>query len=280
VTRNVSRRRFLAGTAVAALTAAAGCSGTTPFVGKRTESTERVQVRGATTLTVRNQTGDVTLRGTERDDIRVHTVKQASSLGTNIRDMALERSHEDGRIHLASRWDGDTGMFTSSPSMNIDAELPASLAVGEVTTAVGDVDIARVDGDVRATADTGDVRVRRVGGTVTAESDTGDVAVRAPAVLGGATADTGDVSVDVPAIDGETTVGTETGDVTAHVAPDLDATLVVQSTNGDVELTDLSVSERETTSDVTGESVQGVLGDGGPTLRLESTTGDVTVQSL
>ncbi|MFC6976156.1 DUF4097 family beta strand repeat-containing protein [Halomicroarcula sp. GCM10025709] len=278
--RDVPRRRFLAGTVAAALTAVAGCSGTTPFVGKRTESTETVPVRGATALTVQNQTGDVVVRGADREDIRVHAVKQASSVRTNVADLALETVREDGRIRLSSRWNGDTGPFASRPSMNLDAEVPASLAVETVQTDVGDIEVTDLAGDLQARTDTGDVRIRRVEGTVSAESDTGDVDVRTPAALDGATADTGDVSVDIPAIDGETTVQTDTGDVVARVGPDLDATLVAQSSNGNVELTGVSLSNGETTGDVTDEVVRGELGDGGPTLRVASETGDVTVQSL
>ncbi|WP_324757546.1 DUF4097 family beta strand repeat-containing protein [Haloarcula sp. GH36] len=280
MTSDVTRRRFLAGTALTALTAAAGCSGTTPFVGKRTESTETITVRDATTLTVETETGDVTLRGTDREDLHVRAVKQASSVGTDVTELTLETTRENGQLSLSSQWSGTTGFFTSRPSLDIDAEVPASLAVGEVTTSVGDIQATDVTGDLRAEANTGDVRVRRGGGTVSAESDTGDVEVRSPDVLAGASTNTGDVSVDVPAIDGETTVDANTGDVTAHVAPDLDATLVVQSSTGDVELTGLPLSDGETEQDDPGESFRGVLGEGGPTLRIESSTGDVTVRSL
>jgi DUF4097 and DUF4098 domain-containing protein YvlB len=280
MTRDVPRRRFLAGTAVAALTTVAGCTGSTPFVGKRTESTTTVPVRAATTLSVRNSTGDLTLRGSDRQDVRVHTIKQASSVGTDVTDLSLETSRENGDLRLSARWSGSTGFFASRPSMDIDAELPASLAVGDVATAVGDVTVTDVAGDLTAEADTGDVRAERVGGTVDIESGTGDVAVRAPDVLGSATTDTGDVSVDVPAIEGKTAISTDTGDVVAYVAPDLDARIVATSSNGDVDLTDISLSNRQTASEPARESVSGTLGDGGPTLRIESTTGDVIVRPL
>ncbi|WP_276272277.1 DUF4097 family beta strand repeat-containing protein [Haloarcula litorea] len=280
MSRNITRRTFLAGGAAAALTALTGCSATTPFVGKREESTRTVDAAGLDSLAVDTQIGDIRVVGTDRDDVRIRAVKQASSVRADISKLSLDVQRSDGTLRLQSDWTGSTGLFAGRPSLDLDVELPRSLAVDGVRTRVGDADVTDVAGDLEVRSDTGDVSASGVAGAVTAISQTGDVTVRSPEVLAEATAQTGDVDVEIPAIDGETTVETQTGDVTARVAADLDAALVAQTQTGDVRVDGLTLRESESDDGFSGDSIRGTLGDGGPRLTLEAQTGDVTVRPI
>jgi hypothetical protein len=273
VSRELTRRRALAGGAAALLASLAGCSGATPFVGKRTERTETVSVGDAERLSVRSAVGDVTLRATDRDDLDVHVVKQSSAVTADLSDLSFLVERDGGDLVLRSEWRGDGRLLGGRPSMDLDVALPRSFPVGLVESAVGDVTLDGVAGDVDVESETGDVRARGVAGSVRAVTSTGDVQVDAPERLRDVRTETGDVTVDVPALDGDTVVRAETGDVDAAVAPDLDADLRARTDTGDVSVTGLSLSDATREERV----VVGTLGAGGPTLEFGTQTGDVTI---
>lgn len=271
-----TRRRLLAGGAVAALTSLAGCSGLTPFVGKREEEIRTVPIEDANALTVTADLGDVTVRATDRNDVRARLVKQASSVTADISKLRFRVKRAGSELRLRSEWTGGDSLLGGTPSMDVELDVPRSLAVPRAETAVGDVTVTDVAGDTAAQSRTGDVRVERVDGAVMASSRTGDVHVRDPSVLGGANTRTGDVVVDIPAIDGETRITSRTGDVEAALSTDLDADLTAQSEVGDVSAQGLDLAD-----DVRSETlVTGTLGDGGAALTLETETGDVVLTAL
>ncbi|WP_323675421.1 DUF4097 family beta strand repeat-containing protein [Halorubellus sp. PRR65] len=270
-----SRRRLLAGAGAALSAALAGCSGLTPFVGKREESTERVPVDGASALAVAVDVGDVTVRTADREDVHVDVVKQSSSMNADLSKLEFRVERPRDRVRLRGVWTGNGGL-SGKPSLDLDVTVPSSLAVAETETQVGDVDVEGVTGDVSASTSTGDVTVRSVAGAVSAETSTGDVTVEDVDAFGGAETSTGDVTVEVPAIGGDTAVQANTGDVTAAIGADVDAELRASTSTGDVAVNDLSLAD----GSVDERSASGTLGDGGPLLEFETSTGDVTLSAL
>lgn len=271
-----TRRRFLAGIGAAAAAALAGCSGATPFVGKRIEDDRTIATEDATALSVTARVGDVTVRGEDRDDLHVHLVKQSSSVGVDLSKLELTVERAGDRLELATRYTGDSSLLGGEPSMDLTIAVPRSLAVADLSASVGDVLVEDVTGDLSVRASVGDVTLRNVDGTVSAEASTGDVTIERPAAVGDVRADVGDVSVEVPAIEGDTTLETSTGDIDAALGPDLDADLRAETDVGDVTLDGLSLDDSRRTE----QSVSGTLGDGGPTLRVRTDTGDVTLSAL
>jgi hypothetical protein len=273
--RMSSRRRVLAGVGTMLSAAVAGCSGLTPFVGQRVESSERVPVNDASSLAVDVDTGDVTVRSEEREDVAVDVVKQSSSVGVDLSKYEFRVERPDDRVRLRGAWTGDTGL-SGGPSMDLDVRVPADLAVSTARTGTGDVDVQDVTGDVLARSSTGDVTVRSVAGAVRTETSTGDITVADVDAFAGASTSTGDVDVEAPAVDGATETETSTGDVTAALSADLDAEVRAETSTGDVDVTDLELSD----ATVGDELASGTLGDGGPTLAFETSTGDVTLTAL
>jgi hypothetical protein len=252
----------------------------TPFVGKRIERSRTIDPADANRLTVDLDGGDVTLRASDRGTLAVEYVKKSSSVRADLSKLRFRTARSDGSLRLRSAWQGGDGLFSGTPQIDVDATIPRSLSVGRVETDVGDVSVTDVTGDVTLRSSTGDVTAKTVAGSVRAETDTGDVEVVDPAAIGDLRTNTGDVEADVPAIDGATRVTAETGDVTAFVASDLDAELVLRSETGEVSVEGLTLSTLDRTSDVVGSTLRGTLGDGGPRLLLETETGDATVHSL
>jgi hypothetical protein len=276
VTRPTTRRRLLSGGGAALLTALAGCSGATPFVGKRESYGRTLPTDGVDRLAVETAVGDVRVTAADRDDVAVEVVERAGSLGADLSALAFESERVDGRLDLRSVWRGDDSGFGGRPAMDLDVRVPRSLAVERVRADVGQVTVEGVAGDVDAEAGTGDAVVRGVAGAVTAVSDTGDVTVRSPGALAGAEADTGDVDVEAPVLAGDVRVETDTGDVSLALSPDVDAELAARTDTGDVTVEGLSLSDA-----TRGEAlVTGVLGDGTRSLTAVADTGDVTVTAL
>ncbi|MFD1526002.1 DUF4097 family beta strand repeat-containing protein, partial [Halolamina salina] len=191
--RTSTRRRLLGGVGAALVTALAGCTGATPFVGKRLEDDRTIPTEGAAALAVDARVGDVTVRGEERDDIDVEMVKQSSSVGGDLSKLDLAVEREGDRLTLATRYTGESSLLGGTPSMDLTIRVPRSLRVAEIDASVGDVRVEGVTGDLAVDSSVGDVTIRNVEGTVTAEASTGDVRIEGASAVGDVRADVGDL---------------------------------------------------------------------------------------
>ena len=178
--------------------------------------------------------------------------------------------------------------------MNLDITVPASLAVTDVETATGSVDIdgtrgnlevsgstgsvelRNIDGDVDATTSTGSIDIMDVNGAVTASASTGSVEVRGPERLSGIDTSTGSIAVDVPTLDGDTDITASTGRIDAALSSELDAALTVSTSNGSIDIKDVDIDIRDRRDN----RVTGTLGDGGPQLAIETSTGGIVLERL
>ena len=274
--RTSTRRRFLTGAALTGLTALAGCSGATPFVGKRIESDHSFDVKDATAIEVATDIGDIRIRGTDRDAVDVHAVKKGSSVSADLSKLHLETTRSDGRLLLESQYTGEKAFFGGTPTMDLTIRVPRSLGVSSVETGVGDIQVTDTTGDVAASTSTGDVTLRNVDGLVEAKTSTGDIVVESVRAIGDVEASTGDLDLAVHAINGDTTFETSTGTIVAAVDPGIDADFAATASVGDVSVDGLSLSDRTSSTN----SVTGTLGDGGPDLEFSTNTGDVSVSTL
>ncbi|MXV61390.1 DUF4097 family beta strand repeat protein [Natronorubrum sp. JWXQ-INN-674] len=276
MTARTSRRTLLGGAGASLLAALAGCSGSTPLVGRRIESNETISPDGAERLEVTGDVGEITVVGVGRDDVGLDIVKQSSSIRTDLDDLEFRTERDDDTLELRSEYDGSVGWFESQPTMDLDIEMPEALALERIDASIGRISVRDVTGDLTVETSTGEIDVSSVAGTVGARASTGDVEIREIDALGDVRTSTGRIEVDVPAIDGDTTVEASTGEIAAAIDPDLDADLHVSTSVGEVSVDGLELTD-ETRED---NLVMGTLGDGGPTLRLETSTGRIDVTSL
>ncbi|UPV74887.1 DUF4097 domain-containing protein [Halorussus limi] len=273
---DTQRRRLLGLGATGALAALSGCSGATPFVGKRLEDARTFDAGSVDTVTVNGQNGEVRVRPTDADRVRVETVKQSGSVFADLSDVRVEMSVESGELAVKTRRTGDGSWLGGPPSVKIRVELPSSVGLGRLRTENGTVDVRGVATDATLVTENGRVEAHDIDGFVSAESENGSVAIRGVSGVGDVRTENGSVQLDVPAIRGATTVESENGSVDAAVASDLNATLSARTDNGDL---DVRLPNFE--ADVRSEHlVEGTLGDGGPELRFATENGSVELSEL
>jgi len=276
MTTDRTRRRFLALGGTAALTGLAGCTGATPFVGKRVENAETYDADAVSTVAVDGANGDVTVRPADGDRLRIETVKQSGSVFADLDDVSVDVANEGGEVRVETRQTGDDSFLLGIPSVDVTVALPTSVDLGELRTENGSVDVRGVDSDATLVSENGSVTARNVEGFVDVETENGSATVRGVSGVDGVRTENGSVAVDVAAVRGETVVESENGSVSAAVSPELDADLVATTEQGEVEV-DASSVETTTRSDT---RVEGRLGDGGPQLRFVTENGGVTVSEL
>ncbi|WP_327050872.1 DUF4097 family beta strand repeat-containing protein [Halomicrococcus gelatinilyticus] len=270
-----TRRRLLALGGTAAIASLSGCTNATPFVGKRLESTDSYDVASDDQVTV-DTNGDVTVRPTDRDRVRVKTVKQSSSVFADVSKVTVNVSRDDGTLRIATRGESGGSWLEGSTTVDVTVDLPAGVALDTVRTVNGDVDVRRVAGDATLETVNGDVSVRSLDGFFSAETTNGDVEARDVAGVESVTTTNGEVAVDVPAVRDAAAVETTNGDIAVAVSPDLNAELAATTDFGDVAVRGLSLDDSMRTEHL----VEGELGDGEGRLRIASTNGDLSVSKL
>lgn len=283
-----SRRRFLAGVSGAILGGTAGCVG---FRSTRdeTESFARTfDVDDVDALAIALDDGAITVRGTDRDDVRVEGVERAAS-SSDLEELELVPRRTDGTLRLEP--DGPDGSWLGpTPAIDVDVAIPADLRVASldtttesvtvqavrgplaVDTTTGQVTIEDVDGAVEADVTTGDVTVTDVDGAASVDATTGDVRIDGAAAIDELDVTTGDVRAAVRSLDGDATIESTTGDVSLALAPSLDARVAVDTSTGEVSTGDVSFDDAQYDDD----TFSGTLGDGTDRLSISTSTGDVT----
>lgn len=291
MTVDTQRRRFLAAGASVALVGLSGCTGTTPFVGKRLEETHDFDVADGDALSVVGDHGDVTVRS--GDSPRLETVKKSGSVFADLSDASLSTSRSGSTVRVEATTEDNDSWLRATPAIDVTAEVPGGVTVETVKTRNGDAEalgvagdatvssrngdaVARnVDGEVAVETRNGDAEARGISGFVAAESRNGDATVRNVGGLDRAESTNGDVEVDVPAVRGDVRVETGNGDVEAAVSSDLDARMVLESGVGGVSLTGpFEVTTR------TEEYVEAGPEDADAEIRFRSDNGDVSVTAL
>jgi len=288
------RRRAVLGGSVALLASLAGCSGgDAVVVGKRDESSATYDLQSGT-VRVNAESGDVTLRPGEGDQVRVNTTKSGSIFASL--DATTVSSRLEGDAVVVETTTEAGGWFSPHPDVSVDVDVPAGVSVESLTVENGDavVDgvpvqsemtvesgngdavVRGVESDVAAETVNGNATVESVDGFASARSENGDATVRECAGVDGARTHNGDATAEVTALRADATIRSHNGDVDAYLAPDLDARVIAQTENGDVELADAPLSPETDTE----EYVEGTMGEGTHELHLRTHNGDVNVSRL
>jgi DUF4097 and DUF4098 domain-containing protein YvlB len=267
----LSRRRLLGAAAAAVPAAIAGCAVPGPL---ETESGSRTLSLGdATSLTVENHNGRITVTGEDREDVRLDYEKR-TRYGADLldrTDVVDQRVGETLQVAVEFERNGDP-----TPTVRLDLRVPESTPVERLETGNGDVTARNVGGNPRLRTSNGDAVAREVGGYVSLDTSNGRVEATGIEGLDGAASSNGDVEVEIPALRQDARVETSNGDVTAALATGLDADVTAETSNGDVSTAGLSFGDAES-----GDSrFSGRLGEGGTDLRLSTSNGDVTLSAL
>jgi DUF4097 and DUF4098 domain-containing protein YvlB len=274
MTTNITRRGLLGACALGLSAAVAGCMSAVPFVGKRTEF-DRTFDMTTGRITVETDSGDAAVHRTDANRIRLHGIKETTSVFGDIEDITVETTRNGDHLRITGDAGADSFLGLGGGSLSLDVGVPEGVTVERVSAKNGDATTTGVAGDATLESTNGAVTARNVDGYVSLSTTNGPVRARGVAGLDGAATTNGDIDVDIPAIDGRVSVSTTNGAITAALAPDLDARVVASTTNGTITATGLPLGGGRS-----GNSLRGTLGDGTHELTIRTTNGDITLNRL
>ncbi|MEF8757276.1 MAG: DUF4097 family beta strand repeat-containing protein [Halobacteriales archaeon] len=263
------RRRLLAALSTM-MGAIAGCVNLN--LGERTErSIERtVPVRDATAFSLLVTNGDVSVDGTDRDDVGLSGTKWARGDESLLDRLRLKVEREDGHLTI----DGNEEDFSKPVGIDVTATIPDDLSVREVVSVNGDVEVSSVSGDdLNVSSTNGEIVLDSVDAAPGIATTNGDVRTRELTDLGSIETTNGETDVELLSLTDDATIDTVNGDVTVRLGG-IDARIQARTGNGEVSIAGLDVTV-DSSSD---KRLEGTIGNGGPTLGIETTNGDVTLR--
>lgn len=252
---------------------------------ERTTSIEHaIGPRGRFTL--RQASGEVTVRGVEGDTVRVRSLDGDKSLADQFN---VETG--DGFLELHQRDRGGLGIlsFSRGDSPEIEVDVPHGASVS-VETASGEVQASDLDGPKRFRTASGELLLSRFAGALDAETVSGDVNLEGQAPLELAMKSiSGDIRVRVPRLK-RLDMGTTSGDMWLDTELAGDGPFAIRSISGDATIvgrTGFRVEAETITGDLSSElahkreSMPGrkvlIVGRPGPTLEFRSVSGDLQI---
>lgn len=288
-----TRRAVLGSLGIAATTVLAGC--TVAGEVERETTTEQYTVPGSDVdrIAVSGGDGETTVRGWDGTDVRVEATKYARGQ-TDLSDVTVTRDTSGGKLDVGAELSGSVGVGAFGGGLErLDVSVPEDARVTRVDVDDGSAQVADVTGDVALTVDDGTAEVGPVEGDVdvsvddgrvtvgnvdrvTGELDDGTLEMTEPATLGDLSADDGDFDLAIDGLDGDVEVQCDDGDVTARVAPDIDATVVVRADDSAVRV-EGDLFDSVTT---TGDTTRGRIGDGTHELRVDIDDGESEIRPL
>ncbi|MDE3154059.1 MAG: DUF4097 family beta strand repeat protein [Acidobacteriota bacterium] len=214
-----------------------------------------VTVGAASSLTVSNLSGRITVTGTSGHEIRIDAAKRAGggpARGSQLDDVNIDVAEHGDRVEVRTLYRGGS----SHVSVDYTIAVPSDASV-YLRSVSGDVKVSKVQGDVRA------------------ESVSGEVAVSDVTHLDKASSVSGDVSITRAAADTDLSTGSVSGNVTIRglKAQGLD----LSSVSGDLSLTDATCS-RVSARTVSGRfTFEGPLAKNGR-YEISSHSGDIQLR--
>lgn len=234
-------------------------------------------------FTLRQASGEVTIRGVEGDRVRVRAddekaFRERYSIDTGKDSVDIRQTEKLG-----------FGIFGRGESVELEVEVPHGAAVS-IETQSGDIEASDLSGSKAFRTASGDVVLRRLSGAVEVETVSGDLEIDGPAPIDlKARTVSGDVEIRVPVLR-RLDLGTTSGDMQLDAELKGDGAFAIRTISGDVRIVGRSGIriEAETitgdlSSDLPGkrESQLGrrviIVGRPGPTLSFRSVSGDLHV---
>lgn len=237
-------------------------------------------------FTLRQASGEITIRGVEGDRVRVRSLDGSKALSEQFN---VETGDGFVELRQLDRFGLGIRMFRGNDSPELEVEVPHGATVS-VETASAEITASDLDGTKRFRTASGEIRLARLAGELSAETVSGDIEVDGQAPIDLAVKSvSGDVRVRVPRLR-RLDMGTTSGDLW------LDAELAgagpfnLRSISGDATIVarggfrvEAESITGELSSEMPGkrESMPGrkvlIVGRPGPTLAFRSVSGDLQV---
>ncbi|MBI2780517.1 MAG: DUF4097 family beta strand repeat protein [Chloroflexi bacterium] len=236
-------------------------------------------------FTLRQASGEITLKGVEGDTVRVRS-QGGRSLGEQFQIQT-----GDGFVELrqTERFGIGIKMFTRGDSPEIEVEVPHGATVS-VESASAEVHASDLSGTKRFRTASGELRLTRFAGAVDAETVSGEIDLDGNAPLELTTKSiSGDIRVRVPSLK-RLDAGTTSGDIWLDAELAGNGPFAIRSISGDATIVGRSgfrVEAESVTGDLTSELMHKresghgrkilIVGRPGPTLAFRSVSGDLQV---
>jgi len=244
------------------------------------------QVGARGRFTLRQASGEVSIKGVEGDRIRVRDKDGERGL-TDV--FTVETGSDFVDIRQTERFGLGSKLFGRNDSLDLTIEVPHGATV-KIETASGDIDAADLSGDKHFRTASGDVRLSRLAGPVDVETVSGDIELegQAPVDLKVKSV-SGDIKVRVPKLR-RLDMGTTSGDLWLDAELSGEGPFALRSISGDATIVGRNgfrVEAETITGDLSSdqpgkrESMPGrkvlIVGRPGPTLQFRSVSGDFRV---
>ena len=237
-------------------------------------------------FTLRQASGEVTLRGVEGDTVRVRSLD-----GDKVLSDQFQIDSGDGYLELRQLERIALGIlrFRGIEPPEIEVEVPHGATVS-VETASAEVQASDLSGTKRFRTASGELRLARFAGALDAETVSGDVDIDGQAPVDLATKSiSGDIRVRVPRLR-RLDMGTTSGDIWLDAELAGDGPFAIRSISGDATIVgrsgfrveaetitgDLSCELPHKRESMTGRKIL-TVGRPGPTLAFRSVSGDLQI---
>lgn len=224
------------------------------------------------TISIRNVSGDVNVRGYDGDAVIVQGFKE----GRDQDKVTIEDKSSGNGVSVGVQYARDCNC---DASVRFELQVPRNTRYdfNKIMTASGDINMTSLTGDMDVTTASGDVTISDVSGRIKAATASGEMKVRNATGTVSARSASGDVDVQITRLEGAGNMefASASGDVRVSAPADLDGNVQMSSATGSLR-TDfpLQVEKREYGP---GERASGQLGNSSRSLRLSSASGNVSL---
>ena len=218
-------------------------------------------------VSVVSENGRIQVRTTNEDRVLVHAVKESWG-GESMFDLVdIVFTGDLNDLWVSVEFDPGA----QDISVDLTVRVPASAEVVLVSTDNGDIDITGTRGNATLTTLNGWVFADGVRGFLEISTRNGRVEVTDTTGLGNVTAMNGDLRMDVQALKGDVEFRAYNGAISVDVSPDIDADVVITTTNGRIQFHDTVLDA----SLVLSNRVEGKVGSGGTDLTVTTVNGEI-----
>jgi len=263
----ITRRRFLAGSAVTATASVSGCT----VAGSERDVTETVtntyDLDGASRLTVSVSIGEVQVQQADRESVRVRGTKAAAG-ESDLESLELVSERTDDTLELRVENEESVFRLGPQPKMDLDIVVPEGVDTLGLDVTSDGVTVDGVDAEIAVDGTNGDISLTDVD-AATVDTTNGDVTV--DGADGDVRADLTNGDVELRGVTGDIDVETTNGEIDIYTEAELDATVEFETTNGDIRVETAEGVQRSE------GSYSGTFGDGSRRISAGSTNGDITL---
>ncbi len=229
------------------------------------------QVRQGTVLEIYNPNGQVSVEGSDQDEVEIAAIKETYrgqealdrvDIFIDIADtMVIETIHPDDAKNV---------------TVSYDIKVPEGVRVSMVECSNGNIDVRGVSGDPVLTTSNGNINASEINGVLLARSSNGDLVVSAIDALASLRTSNGSIEAELQAVAEDLEIRTSNGSIKLSINPELALDLEANTSNGEISFSNLGL---ETTL-LEQTALTGSMNGGGHKLNITTSNGSIDLTQL